>query len=144
MNAGRSPASTSADHGSAAVELVLITPLLVLVLMTVVALGCLADARLVVADAAHQTARAASLARTETGARATARDTAHAALHQAGAACSRSQVVLTMRGLQPGSAVTARLTCTVALGDLTHTGFPGRVTLTSTAVSPIDVHRSTP
>ncbi|MFI0769219.1 TadE/TadG family type IV pilus assembly protein [Streptomyces sp. NPDC021218] len=144
MNAATSPSSTSADRGSAAVELVLIAPLLVLVLMTVVALGRLADARLIVADVAHQTARAASLARTETGARTTAQNTAHTALDQAGAACSRPQVALTTHGLQPGSTVTARVTCTVALGDLTHTGMPGRVTLTSTAFSPIDVHRSTP
>ncbi|MEU8352452.1 TadE/TadG family type IV pilus assembly protein [Streptomyces sp. NPDC048845] len=47
------------QRGSAAVELVLVTPLLVLLLLVVVALGLLVDARLVVTDAAHQAARAA-------------------------------------------------------------------------------------
>ncbi|MER8160228.1 TadE/TadG family type IV pilus assembly protein [Streptomyces sp. NPDC094472] len=125
-------------------ELVLLTPLLVLILMTVVALGRLADARLVVADAAHQAARAASIARTETEARTSARSTVRAALHHAGAACSGPAVALTTSGLKPGAAATVKVTCTVALGDLTHIGMPGRVTLQDTAYSPVDVHRSAP
>ncbi|WNE95539.1 TadE/TadG family type IV pilus assembly protein [Streptomyces luomodiensis] len=144
MSKGTGTAPTPTDGGSAAVELVLLTPLLVLILMTVVALGRLADARLVVADAAHQAARAASIARTETEARTSARSTVHAALHQAGATCSRPAVALTTSGLKPGTTATVKVTCTVALGDLTHTGMPGRMTLQDTAYSPVDVHRSAP
>ncbi|MEU5930612.1 TadE/TadG family type IV pilus assembly protein [Streptomyces antimycoticus] len=144
MNEGTSAAPSSADRGSAAVELVLVTPLLLLVLMTVVALGRLADARLVVADTAHQAARAASLARTEAAARTGARSTAQAALHHAGAGCSHPTVALITSGLQPGGSVTAKVTCTVALHHLTHTGMPGRVTVSGTASSPVDVHRSAP
>ncbi|MGO4748315.1 TadE/TadG family type IV pilus assembly protein [Streptomyces sp. 2MCAF27] len=125
-------------------EFVLVTPLLMLVLLTVVALGRLADARLVVADAAHQAARAASLARTEAQARAAARRSTDAALGQAGAACSHPKVALTTNGLRPGGVVTAKVTCTVELRDLTHAGMPGRITLHATAFSPVDVHRSAP
>ncbi len=144
MNKGESVAPPSADRGSAAVELVLVTPLLLLVLMTVVALGRLADTRLVVADTAHQAARAASLARTEADARTGARRTAQTALHHAGTGCSHPTVSLTTSRLRPGGTVTARVTCTVALHHLTHTGMPGRVTVSGTASSPVDVHRSAP
>ncbi|MER6146221.1 TadE/TadG family type IV pilus assembly protein [Streptomyces sparsogenes] len=138
------PGRRVADRGSAAVEIVLVTPLLMLVLLTVVALGRLADARLVAADAAHQAARAASLARTEAEARTAARRTTDAALHNAGVACTRPKVALTTNGLRPGGVVTAKVTCSVELRDLTHVGMPGRITLHGTAFSPVDVHRSAP
>ncbi|MGP3949629.1 TadE/TadG family type IV pilus assembly protein [Streptomyces sp. 7N604] len=130
--------------GSAAVELVLVTPLLVLVLLVVVALGRLADARLVVSDAAHQAARAASLARTENDARAQAQRAARAALREAGASCTQPRVQLTTGGLAPGGTVAARTSCTADLGDLTGTGMPGHVSLAHSAFSAVDTYRSAP
>jgi Flp pilus assembly protein TadG len=118
-----------------------VTPLLILVLLVVVALGRLADARLMVADAAHQAARAASLARTESAARADARRAAQGALSGARSACTHPQVTVTTSGLKPGSSTSAVLRCTADLGDLTRTGMPGTITLTSTAFSPVDTYR---
>lgn len=131
-------------RGSAPVELVLATPLLVLLLLVVVAFGLLADARLVVADAAHQAARAASLARTEKDARAQAQRAASTALREAGAACTRPSVRLATGGLAPGATVSARVSCTADLAGLTHTGLPGHIQLTDTAFSVVDTFRSTP
>ncbi|MFE0178030.1 TadE/TadG family type IV pilus assembly protein [Streptomyces sp. NPDC059002] len=125
-------------------EMVLVTPLLVLVLLVVVAFGRLADARLVVADAAHQAARAASLARTEKAARAQAEQAVDAALREAGASCARPQVRLATGGLAPGATVTARVSCTADLGSLTRTGLPGHMALTDTAFSVVDTYRSSP
>ncbi|MEU6512113.1 TadE/TadG family type IV pilus assembly protein [Streptomyces sp. NPDC046942] len=125
-------------------ELVLVTPLLILVLLVVVAFGLLTDARLVVADAAHQAARAASLARTEKDAHTQAERAAGAALREAGASCTRPSVRLTTGRLAPGATVTARVSCVADLGSLTHTGLPGHVTLNDTAFSAIDTFRSTP
>ncbi|AOR36965.1 pilus assembly protein TadE [Streptomyces fodineus] len=125
-------------------ELVLVTPLLVLVFLVVVAFGLLADARLVVADAAHQAARAASLARTDKDAHAQAERAAGEALREAGASCRRPSVRLATGGLTPGATVTARISCTADLGRLTHTGLPGHVTLADTAFSVVDTFRSTP
>ena len=51
------------ETGSVVAELVLLTPLLILVLLFVVALGRLAGARIDVDGAAAQAARAASIAR---------------------------------------------------------------------------------
>ncbi|MFM9446951.1 TadE/TadG family type IV pilus assembly protein [Streptomyces acidiscabies] len=134
----------STDEGSAAVELVLVTPLLVMVLLTVVALGRLADARLVVVDAAHQAARAASLARTEERARADAQSAAEAALRAARSSCTRPRVTVDTGGLEPGTSTSATVSCTAELGDLTSTGMPGAVTVKDTAHSPVDRFRSVP
>lgn len=134
--------STAADQGSAAVELVLATPLLVLVLLTVVALGRLADARLIVADAAHQAARAASLARTDTDAHASAQHIANTTLTNAHSACTHPYVTIDTDDLTPGSSTAAIVTCTADLSDLTHIGMPGTVTITGTAHSPVDRFRS--
>ncbi len=131
------------DRGSAALELVLLTPLLIGVLLAVVALGRLADARLVVTDAAHQAARAASLARTAGTARADARRTARAALDGASRSCTRPQVTVS-GDLTPGTAATATVSCTADLGDLTGLGLPGSVTVTGSAHSPVDQYRSDP
>ncbi|MBA4867284.1 pilus assembly protein [Streptomyces sp. PSKA54] len=125
-------------------ELVLVTPLLVLVLLVVVAFGRLVDARLVVADAAHQAARAASLARTEREARPQAERAASAALDVAGASGTRPRVRLTTAGLTPGGTVTARVSCIADLGALTSTGLPGHVSLSDSAFSVIDAFRSAP
>ena len=127
-----------------AVELVLVTPLLVLVFLVVVALGRLSDARLLVADAAHQAARAGSLARSEKEAQVQARQAADEALRAAGASCARPRVRLSTGGLAPGASVTAQVSCTTDHGDLTLTGMPGRVLLTDTAFSVVDSFRSSP
>ncbi|MEU6145692.1 TadE/TadG family type IV pilus assembly protein [Streptomyces sp. NPDC047081] len=125
-------------------ELVLVTPLLVLVLLVVVAFGLLVDARLVVADAAHQAARAASLARTDKEARAQAERAAGTALREGGAACTHPSVHLATGGLTPGATVTARVSCTADLGRLTRSGMPGHVTLVDTDFSVVDTFRSSP
>ncbi|UZJ33480.1 pilus assembly protein [Streptomyces endophytica] len=122
--------------------MVLLTPLLVLMLLVVVALGRLADARLVVADAAHQAARAASLARTEHVAHTQALRAAATSLKGTGATCTSPSVHLTTGGLAPGTKVSAKVTCTAALGDLTRTGMPGHVRLVGTAFSVVDSFRS--
>ncbi|MEV0966472.1 TadE/TadG family type IV pilus assembly protein [Streptomyces sp. NPDC049910] len=132
------------ERGSAAVELVLATPLLVLAFLVVVALGRLADTRLVVADAAHQAARAASLARSEKDAHVQARRAASQALRAAGGSCTHLTVRLTTGGLAPGVSVTARVSCTADLGDLTLTRMPGRLLLNNTASSVVDTFRSSP
>ncbi|WP_079124561.1 TadE/TadG family type IV pilus assembly protein [Streptomyces sp. NBRC 110611] len=125
-------------------ELVLVTPLLMVVLLVVVALGRLADARLVVTDAAHQAARAASLARTEHAARAQAARAAATALQEAGATCRHPRVSLSTSGLNPGANVAAKVSCIADLSHLTHTWAPGHVPLTGTAFSVVDSFRGTP
>ncbi|WP_433214689.1 TadE/TadG family type IV pilus assembly protein [Microtetraspora malaysiensis] len=79
-DAHRPSLSTRTDKGSATAELVLLTPLLMLVALFAVATGRLVAARLEVNDAAHQAARAASIARTPSAADAAARSAVESAL----------------------------------------------------------------
>jgi Flp pilus assembly protein TadG len=131
------------ERGSAAAELTLLTPLLVLLLLFVVFCGRLADAKLRINDVAHQAARAATLARSPSQAIANAQATASAALRSAGITCQSLAVSTDTQGPKPGSTVTVTVTCNVGLGDLTSLGVPGSRTFESTFSSPVDVWRGT-
>lgn len=130
------------DRGSATVEMVLLTPLLIVMLVFVVFCGRLADCTLRLNDVAHQAARAASLARTVTSAHNDASATAQEALAQAGITCQTLAVTVSAAGLQPGSTVSVDVTCTVGLSDLALLGVPGSKTLTASFSSPVDTFRS--
>lgn len=131
------------ERGSAAAELTLLTPLLILLLLFVVLCGRLADTKLRINDAAHQAARAATLARTPSQATANAQTTASAALASAGITCQSLTVSTDTQGLKPGSTVTVTVSCSVGLGDLTMLGIPGSRTFESSFSSPVDVWRGT-
>ncbi|MGI5353011.1 TadE/TadG family type IV pilus assembly protein [Streptomyces sp. CA-250714] len=124
-------------------EFVLLVPLIVLLGLVAVGLGRLADTRLIVGDAAHQAARAASIPRTETAARSAAQRAAEAALRDARTSCTHPQVTVATGGLKPGRAVTVKVTCTADLSDLSKTRMPGSIELRGNAVSPVDAYRST-
>jgi Flp pilus assembly protein TadG len=132
------------ERGSAAAELTLLTPLLILLLLFVVLCGRLADAKLRLNDVAHQSARAATLARTPSQATTDARATADAALASAGITCRSLTVNTDTQGLRPGSTVTVTVSCSVGLSDLTLLGIPGSRTLEASFSSPVDVWRGTP
>jgi Flp pilus assembly protein TadG len=131
------------ERGSAAAELTLLTPLLILLLLFVVFCGRLADTKLRINDVAHQAARAATLARTPSQATANAQAIASAALASAGITCQSLSVSTDTQGLKPGSTVTVTVSCSVGLGDLTSLGVPGSRTFQSSFSSPVDVWRGT-
>lgn len=132
------------QEGGAAVELALVTPLLLLFLLMVVGFGRLADARLEVNDAASQAARAASIARDPGTASAEARRTAMASLAGHHLTCQPVAVTVDTSAFRPGGQVTASITCTVSLADLAPLPLPGQETLQGSATSPIDVYRGGP
>lgn len=131
------------EVGSAAVELTLLTPLLILLLLFVVACGRLVSTRLRLDDAAHAAARAASLARDPATATAAADATARAALDPAGTTCAGLSVATDTTGFTPGGRVTVTVSCRTDLADLTGFGLPGGTTQTVSSTSPIDTYRST-
>jgi Flp pilus assembly protein TadG len=131
------------ERGSAAAELTLCTPLLVLLLLFVVFCGRVADTSERLNDVAHQAARAATLARSAGQAVASAQTTASEALASAGINCQSLSVSTDTQGLRPGSTVTVTVSCTVGLGDLTMLGLPGSRTFQSSFSSPVDVYRGT-
>ena len=132
------------EDGGAAIELVLVTPLLLLFTLVAVSFGRLADARLQVNDAASQAARAASIARDPGTAVAAAQRSAMASLAGHRLTCQPVAVTVDTSAFHPGGAVTARISCTVALSDLAPLPLPGQETVQAAATSPIDVFRGGP
>ncbi|MGH3629195.1 MAG: TadE/TadG family type IV pilus assembly protein [Acidimicrobiales bacterium] len=130
------------EAGSVTAELVLLTPLLILLLLFVVALGRLSGARLDVDGAAAQAARAASIAQDPTTASAMAQQTVTAALGSEHVTCGQLTVSTNTAQFAPGGSVAVTVTCVVGLSDLTGLRLPASESVTSTATSVIDVYRS--
>jgi Flp pilus assembly protein TadG len=131
----------SRERGSAAAELVLVTPLLILFLLFAVAAGRLVQGKLDVDSAAQQAARAASLARTPQAAGAQAQQVAQAALAGQSVTCDPAVITPDLGDFVPGGEVTVTVTCTVRLSDLSLLHIPGSETITSTFTSPVDTYR---
>ena len=129
------------DQGSATAELVILTPLLILFLLFVVALGRLASARLEVDGAAAQAARAASISQSPSTATAMAQQTASAALSSDHVTCAQLSVDTDTSQFTPGGSVAVTVTCTVNLGDLTGLRLPASESISSQATSVIDTYR---
>ena len=136
---------TAADErGSAAIELVLLVPALMLLLLFAVAGGRVAIAHGSVQQAAADAARAASIARTAGAAQTTAVAAARATLASQGLTCASMTVTLDTSGFSkpvgtPAS-VAATVNCTVKLSELALPGLPDRV-VRATVTSPLDVFR---
>jgi Flp pilus assembly protein TadG len=133
------------QDGDAALELVIIAPILIFLLLFVVAAGRTASANGAVAAAAHDAARQASIARTPGAAQTAALASAQAALSQDGLDCAPAVTVNTAGfGVPVGqpAQVSATVTCTVPLGDLIVPGIPGSRTLQAVFTSPLDPFRA--
>ena len=140
MSRGRPPHRLGDDEaGSVATELVLLTPLLLLMLLFVVALGRTVSARLEVDGAAAQAARAASIARDPATATAMAQQAATTALGSDGVTCANLTVSTDTADFAPGGQVQVTVTCHV---DLVGLRLPASQTISSTATSVIDVYRA--
>ncbi|ASO21603.1 Flp pilus assembly protein TadG [Actinoalloteichus hoggarensis] len=129
------------DRGSAAVEVTLLTPVLIMLLVFVaVVIHRGVTARLRLDDAAHQAARAASIERSAADARTAARTAVTGALGSGDVVCRSPRVDVDTTGLTAGGAVTATVTCTLDLGDAL-VGVPTR-TLSASATEVVDTWRA--
>jgi Flp pilus assembly protein TadG len=129
------------DRGSASVELVLVTPVVVALLLFVVFVGRVAQSRADVERAARDAARAASIARTSEAARTQGETAARATLASGGVACQRLDVAIDVAQFRAGGTVDATVTCTIGLGDLALLDVPGSRTVSSTFSEPVDTYR---
>lgn len=136
-------AATSTERGSAAVELVVLTPLLVAVLLFVVLAGRVSGADLEVRTVAADAARAGSRARTPDAAVAVAGRTAARQLTGAGPQCRTWSVRTDVTRFGPGGRVRVTVSCTISLADLSGLRLPGSKTVTAAALSPVDRYRAT-
>lgn len=130
------------EQGSATAELVLLTPLLILILVFVVALGRLTSARIEVDSAAAQAARAASIAWSPQSANQAAQQSAAATLSGDHVTCAHLDVSVDTAEFVPGGSVSVTVSCGVDLSQLTGLHLPTTETISSKAVSPLDRFRS--
>lgn len=133
------------ERGAVAVELALLAPVLVLLLTALIFGARLWLARSAVTDAAAVAARAATLARTAGEAQQMGKSAASQNLSTQGLTCSPSSVALDLSAFatpagQPAR-VTARVHCTVPMGDLVLPGIPGSVQIEASANSALDTYR---
>ena len=133
------------DDGSAALELVILAPVLLGLLSLVIAAGRTTIAQGSVDAAARDAARQASMSLTPLAAQAAGQASAWAALRHDGLGCVPVVVIDTSQfATSPGqpATVTAAVSCTVSLASLALPGLPGTVQLQASFTSPLDIYRS--
>ena len=134
------------EAGNAALELVILAPVLLGLLSLVIAAGRTAIAQGSVDAAARDAARQASISLTSAAAQAAGQSSARAALRQDGLDCTPVVVIdasqFTSVPVGSPASVTATVTCAVPLTDLALPGLPGTVVLHAAFTSPLDVFRS--
>lgn len=129
------------DRGSASLELVLMTPVLLSLLLLVVAGGRLTVARGDLDAAAREGARAASIARTPAQAKAEAEAAITATLDSHHISCASPSFDIDVGTLAPGSEVAASVRCDVSFSDLTLLPLPASHTMTARFVEVVDSYR---
>ncbi len=133
------------EDGSAALELVILAPVLLALPCLVIAAGRTSIAQGSVDAAARDAARQASIALTPAAARLSGELSARAALRSDGLDCDPVVTVDTSQfTIPPGApaSVTAIVSCTVQLAILALPGLPGTARLQATFTSPLDIYRS--
>jgi Flp pilus assembly protein TadG len=133
-----------ADHGVATLEVVILTPIVLMLLALVALTARLSAARADVTEAARDAARAATLERNLGFAQPVAEAAVDGTLNRSGLICANRNVTLTITAADPNRAgsVTATVTCEVSLTDLGLIGISGTRQLTATSTSVIDVFRA--
>ncbi|HMK62328.1 MAG TPA: TadE/TadG family type IV pilus assembly protein [Acidimicrobiales bacterium] len=129
------------QHGSAAVELAVLAPVLVVMLLFVVAVGRLVLAHQEVDAAAADAARAASIASSAAQAQLAAMEAASDDLAGHGVTCASLTAKIDTADFTPGGAVSVQLSCSAKLSGLALLALPGSETLSSQASAPIDLYR---
>ncbi len=129
----------SREEGAVTIEVILATPLLILFLLVVVALGQVVTSNIALDGATAAAARAASIATTRQGARAAAQESASSAT---GLGCASLHVATDTSDFVAGGSVEVTLTCSVDLSAFGGLHLPASATLTSSSSQPLDIYRS--
>lgn len=135
------PVRKHADAGFTAVELAIVTPVVIVLLLGVVALGRVTQGRQLVDQAAAAGARAAAVVGSPSQAGTTSREAVASTLSQAGLSCDQSDVDVDTSQFRAGGSVSVTVRCTVNMSALTLSGVPGAMTLTATSRSPLETYR---
>ncbi len=124
-----------------ALELALLTPLLVAFMMVMVGLGRVVEAQSQVDGAARDAARAASLGRSRPSANAAATDAARQTLGGRKWCRTLPNTVVDFSQWRRGGQVSVAVHCDINLTGLSLIGFKASKAMTGTATAPIDTLR---
>jgi Flp pilus assembly protein TadG len=138
---GTASGSLGPDDGLAALELAILTPLIIAMLLLVVGLGRVSHGRQLVDQAAAAAARAAALTNAPGPATTSAQQAAQDTLSQAGVSCRQLHVQVNTSVFRPGGYVDVTVRCTASLSGLALVGLPGSMTLTASSRSVLETHR---
>lgn len=130
------------QRGAASTELAVLTPLLIGFMLLVVFAGRVAQAEGDVAHAAHEAARAASLAATPERATTAATEIAAANIAEGQVACRRLDVAVDTTNFAAGGQVAVTVTCEASFSDIALLAVPGTRTFEATAIEVIDTYRA--
>lgn len=130
------------ERGAMALEVVIITPVLVGAIMMIAAGARYVDARGQTSNAAYSAARAASLTTDQEAAVQVGTNAAKDSMSQRGLACTDLEVKIDAGDFVPGGSVRATVSCVADLENLVGINLPGSKTFTFTAVVPLEEHRS--
>ena len=127
------------ERGSLTVELVVLTPVLLIMALAMLAFGRVAEARQQVVGAARAGAEAASVAPDVARAEAAAATGGDGSLSRS---CVEPVVITDVGQFHPGGFVTVTVVCRVPLADVAIPGMPGSTVVTASSTAPIDPYRS--
>lgn len=129
--------------GAGVVSMLILIPVLMLLVELAVLGGRLAGARGEVQSAARQAAREASFAAGPASAPGLASAVAAGSLGNAAFRCNSPSVVVGgSTDFVAGGQIEVEVSCVVPLSDLSSLSVPGQVTITRSAVEPIDPYRA--
>jgi Flp pilus assembly protein TadG len=130
------------ERGSLTVELVVLTPVLLIMALAMLAFGRVAEARQQVVEAARAGAEAASIAPDVASAEAASEDAATGGDGSLSRTCTEPMVTTDASQFHPGGYVTVTVLCRVPLADVAIPGMPGSTLVTASSTAPIDPYRS--
>jgi Flp pilus assembly protein TadG len=130
------------DNGSLTIELVVLTPIIVVFVLLALALGRFELAREQVVGAARAAAEAASVAPSAAAAQSAATSAAAPAVAEGAHSCVELSVSTDTSHFTPGGYVRVVVSCQVDFSDLLVPGFPGHAAVQASEIAPIDPFRS--
>jgi Flp pilus assembly protein TadG len=136
--------SSRKEEGSFTVELVVLTPLLILFALMAIALGRYELAREQVIGAARAAAEAASVMPSGYQAALAADSAAVSGVRGSVGACHGLQVATDTSAFAPDGRVKVTITCRVDFSDLLVPGLPGSRVVKAVETAPIDPYQSVP
>jgi len=132
----------SDDRGTLTVELVVLTPVVLVLLLVSLVVGRVVEARQQVVEAARAGAEAAAVLPTVGTAQWVGSINSVIDLIGRTHTCAHAAISIDTSHFMPGGFVTAHVSCLVTLSDVGFPGLPGSTTVSASATAPLDPYRA--